>query len=283
MAVLDSQLPRLLIVDRDCAARRRLRSQLRSLHGTLPLRSIHEAHDGADALAVAGRQQVDIVLLDLSLPDCSGLDLARALGQSATPPQVVLIAASIDNVAHHVQDLADCLQRPVRTERLAQALVRALARRAGHQGAGQAPGAPDLDYLAVLDRGETRAIPVAQVVFLRAERKYVTIRTPDGEFMTEQTLASLDRAFPDRFVRVHRNSLVARQAIAGAQRVVPVDEGLDAEPYWEVLLHGVPERLAVSRRQWNALRGVLGQSPSGSTMTAGAGAHAIAQATKAQG
>ncbi|MFN9805731.1 MAG: LytTR family DNA-binding domain-containing protein, partial [Betaproteobacteria bacterium] len=81
------------------------------------------------------------------------------------------------------------------------------------------------------------------------------IRTAAREYLTEESLTSLETEFGDRFVRIHRNALVARQSIHGFQRVRGAAEDGDAgDGHWEVLLKELPERLPISRRQWPAVK-----------------------------
>jgi two-component system response regulator AlgR len=106
------------------------------------------------------------------------------------------------------------------------------------------------EYLSVTERNRIQLVPVRDVVYLRAELKYVTLRTRAGEHLIEESLVALEREFAERFVRVHRNCLVAKAAVRGFERAA---EGGD-EPHWNVVLDGVPERLPVSRRQWAEVR-----------------------------
>jgi len=93
-------------------------------------------------------------------------------------------------------------------------------------------------------------IPIDEVVYLKAELKYLTIRTPAREFLMEESLTRLEQEYDDRFVRVHRNCLVARAKVRGFERSAP-EAG---ETHWQVLLAGVDEKLAVSRRQQHIVR-----------------------------
>jgi two-component system response regulator AlgR len=96
-------------------------------------------------------------------------------------------------------------------------------------------------------------VPVREIVYLRAELKYVTLRTRAGEHLIEEPLVALEAEFAEHFVRVHRSCLVARAAVRGFERVATGDE----EPHWNVVLDGVAERLPVSRRQWAAVRALV--------------------------
>ena len=87
------------------------------------------------------------------------------------------------------------------------------------------------------------------MIYLKAELKYVSVRTAAREHLIEESLTRLEQEFGERFVRVHRNCLVSRAAVRGFVRA---DEAGEAR--WEVLLAGVQERIAVSRRQQHVVR-----------------------------
>jgi hypothetical protein len=110
-------------------------------------------------------------------------------------------------------------------------------------------------FLSVTERSRVVLVPVDEIVYLKAELKYITIRTVEREFLLEESLTKLEEEFGSRLVRVHRNCLVARDAIRGFERRVG-DEG---DAHWEVLLKGIPETLPVSRRQQSIfiLNGIL--------------------------
>ena len=91
------------------------------------------------------------------------------------------------------------------------------------------------------------------ILYLRAEEKYVTVRTRAREHLVDEPLIELEREFATRFVRIHRNCLVARAAIRGFERA-PGEEG---DAHWLVVLDGLEERLPVSRRQWPSVRDLV--------------------------
>ena len=117
-------------------------------------------------------------------------------------------------------------------------------------------------HFSVAERGRILLVPVAEVLYLRAELKYVTARTAAREYVLDEALVQIEQEFPRRFLRLHRNCLVALAAVAGVERAAERDGHKDgereAEPHWEVLLRELPERLPVSRRQWPAVRQALG-------------------------
>ena len=112
-------------------------------------------------------------------------------------------------------------------------------------------------HLSVHERGRVILVPLEQVIYLKAELKYITVRTREREFLIEESLTSLEEEFVDRFVRIHRNALVARPSIAGFERVTPSGEDDAGDPYWQVVLRDVTERLPVSRRQWSTVKNLV--------------------------
>lgn len=254
---------RILVVDDEPPARARLAQLLSDISRELPLQVVGEADSGVRALAEAERLRPDVVLLDIMMPGMNGIEVARHLAARATAdqpaPAVVFITAFDEHAlaAFDVQAI-DYQLKPVRAARLLGALQRAQRLK---------PNEPRLEqvartlgnvrtHLTVSERGKMILVPIDEVIYLRAELKYVTIRTATREHLTEESLTSLEMEFGDRFVRIHRNALVARRAIQGFQRVKgSVDaEGESSEGHWEVLLNGLNERLPISRRQWPSVK-----------------------------
>ena len=112
-------------------------------------------------------------------------------------------------------------------------------------------------HLSVHERGRVILVPLDQVIYLKAELKYITVRTREREYLIEESLTSLEEEFGDRFVRIHRNALVARPSIAGFERVTPTNEEEAGDPYWQVVLRDIAERLPVSRRQWSMVKNLV--------------------------
>ena len=105
-------------------------------------------------------------------------------------------------------------------------------------------------HLSVPERGRIRLVPVADILYLKAELKYVTIRTSEREYLLEESLTHLEQEFGETFVRVHRNCLVARSRIRGFDK----SDLQDGEQGWAVVLDGCTEKLQVSRRQWPVVK-----------------------------
>ena len=243
---------RVLLVDDEALARARLRTLLAECREP-PALVTGEAANAADAMSLRARQRFDVALLDIHLPGADGMQLAAALRDVPAPPAVVFVTAHTD-YAVQAFDIAaaDYLTKPVRLERLQAALQK--VQRLAPQG--QAPE-PDFDqkWLLISERGRTLRVLVADVLYLRAELKYVTVRTAAASHVLDGSLSQLEERFAERFVRIHRNALVARHAMRALVRHVDVEEGEG----WAVQLAGVDEVLAVSRRQLSAVRAALGQ------------------------
>lgn len=242
---------RVLIVDDEAPARSRMRDLLADVHAELPVMVAGEAANGRDALRIAGDGGVDVVLLDVRMPGMDGIEVAGHLQGLPVPPAVIFTTAydayAIQAFELHV---VDYLLKPIRAIRLKAALSRIAQTPALNpealRGLQQAPRT----CLSATERGRVHLIPVDEVLFLRAELKYVTVRTAQREHLIEESLTQMEQEFGGRFVRVHRNCLVARAAIRGFER-----SGADAaEGPWQVVLAGLDERIPVSRRQQHVVR-----------------------------
>ena len=97
-------------------------------------------------------------------------------------------------------------------------------------------------------------MPLADVLYLKAELKYVTLRTAEHTFVLDDALSDLEQRLGERFVRVHRNALVARHAMRALERRADAD---DAGEAWAVQVAPGGEWLAVSRRQLGAVRDAI--------------------------
>lgn len=252
---------RILIVDDEAPARTRLRHLLGDIAEEFPHRIVGVAGDGLAALELlAGLQPeapADIALIDIRMPRMDGIELAQQLAGLPLPPAIVFVTA-YDEFALQAFELAvaDYLLKPVRAPRLLEALRKARRFLPGDELLkALAPAART--RLRVVERGMVILVPVAEVLYLRAEQKYVTARTAEREYLLEESLAHLEAEFAARFVRIHRSCLVASDAVAGVVRETDA-AGEGGEPHWALCLKAVPERLSVSRRQWPQAKAQLG-------------------------
>ena len=249
---MTAQPMRVLVVDDEPLARARLRALLASM----PLiEVVGEAGDGQAAIDACMRLQPDAVLLDIAMPGMDGLEAARALANLQPRPAVVFCTAYDAHAlsAFEAQAL-DYLVKPVRSERLAQALDKVrtyLAGRGAGRGAAQAGEPRARSQLCARLGGNLRMIPVDDIWFLQADEKYVVVHHARGEDLIEESLKSLETEFADRFVRIHRNCLVAREEIIELRR--------SPEGHVHAVLRHGGAALEVSRRCLPHLREALQQ------------------------
>ncbi len=242
---------RIFIADDEELARERLKALLADLAAEVPSVLAGEAGNGIEAIERLPGTGTRVLLLDIQMPGMAGLEVARHLAALPEPPAVIFVTAHDRHAVEAFElNALDYLLKPVRAPRLAAALKKAAA-------AGPAPlerleraSTRAREFFSVAERNRISLVPVRDVVYFKAELKYVTLRTRSGEHLIEEPLVQLENEFADRFVRIHRNCLVARAAIRGFERA----GGDLEEPHWEVLLDGVPERLPVSRRLWQAVK-----------------------------
>lgn len=243
---------RLLLVDDEAPARQRLRALLDDLATgvdgeALPNTVVGEAADGAAALAWLQQGGLaDVVLVDIRMPGMDGMVLAEALRQLPKAPAVIFVTA-YDSHAVAAFDLnaTDYLLKPVRLPRLRAALQKVAP--------AIAPAARD--FLLCHERGALLRLPLLDILYLRADHKYVEAGTASRSYLLDESLVQLEQEFGEHFLRIHRGVLVARAAVIG---LIPGDaEGDDAG--WAVVLRDSPLRLPVSRRQLGAVREVLRQ------------------------
>ena len=258
---------KVLIVDDEPLARLRLRGLLEAC--TDPrVEVVAEAGSASQAEVALRESGCDLVLLDIQMPGPDGLQLARSLHTRATGPAVVFVTAHAEHALQAFElDAFDYLTKPVRRERLQAALTR-VAQRLGERAAARQeppPEGEDSQFIVVSDRGRMSRVPLAEVLYLKAELKYLTLRTATQSLVLDGALSDFEQRLGDKFLRVHRNALVAKAAVRELQRHAPISEpaALDADGSegidgWAVRIAKVDEWLAVSRRQVAAVREALG-------------------------
>ena len=239
-----------LVVDDEPLARSRLRTLLGDC--TAPAANVRgEAANATQAMELLRRQPFDAVLLDIRMPGADGLALAQALRMLDQPPAVIFVTAHAEHAVEAFElEAADYLTKPVRLERLQVALQK--VERSALVVRGSQPEAP-VEMLVIQDRGRTERVPLPEVLYFKAELKYVTVRTAARSYILDASLSDLEDKYAARFMRVHRNALVARDAVRALEKH---DDPVEGE-VWAVRLNGIEELLAVSRRQLTAVREAL--------------------------
>ena len=241
---------RLLIVDDEAPARARLRDLLADCAGEIAHEIVGEAGNGREALDLIAATPVDVVLLDIRMPEIDGIELAQHLQKLPQPPSVIFTTAyDVYAIRAFEVHAIDYLLKPIRAARLKDALLRARSARApGIDALRSASNRPPA-FLSAQERGRIHLVPIDDVIYLKAELKYVTVRTAQREYLIEDALARLEQDYPERFVRVHRNCLIARTAVRGFERA-----GSEGETHWVAVLSGCDEKIPVSRRHNHVVR-----------------------------
>jgi two-component system, LytTR family, response regulator AlgR len=261
---------RVLLVDDEELARLRLRSLVEDCAEPL-CEVVGEAANATQALVWLATRECDVLLLDVRMPGRDGLQLAeelRAAASAATarPPAVVFVTAHAEHALKAFDlDAVDYLTKPVRRERLQAALARVAQRLNWLPATSTSATSPDeAPVIVVNDRGRLVRVPVAEVLYLKAELKYVTLRTAASAYLLDDSLSDLEQRLThqadSRFIRIHRNALVAFKAVLALERraIAGNDEdAADAGEAWAVRVAPVDEWLAVSRRQVAAVREAL--------------------------
>lgn len=236
---------RILIADDEAPARVRLRRLVEELG---ECQVVGEAANGREALVRCGELTPDILLMDIRMPGMDGLEAARHLSTLPNAPAVIFTTAYADHaLAAFEAHAVGYLLKPVRKERLEEALkaVRRLTRVQGDALHAQ-EGSPPRTHICAYMRGSLQLIAVAQIRYFQADQKYVTVRFPEGRVLIEDPLKALEEELAAVFTRIHRNALVANAHLIGMEKT--------AAGYWQVHLHGIDERLEVSRRHVAVLR-----------------------------
>lgn len=238
-----------LVVDDEPLARSRLRALLADCAPVAVLAG--EAGNAAQAMDLLRRLPLDAVLLDIQMPGADGLALAQAVRALPRPPAIVFVTAHAEYaVAAFDVEAVDYLTKPVRLERLQVALQK--VEKVAHARPSGQRDAPE-DILLIQDRGRTERVPLVEVLYFKAELKYITVRTGARSYILDASLSELEERHGTRFLRVHRNALVARRAVRALEKHFDPEEGEG----WAVRLNGLDELLAVSRRQLSAVREAL--------------------------
>jgi two-component system response regulator AlgR len=248
---------RVLIVDDEALARGRLASLVREC-AEPRCEVVAECANARQAAEWLRAQAADVVLLDIQMPGATGIEWAAELRRSAQPPAVVFVTAHSEHALEAFDlDAADYLTKPVKRDRLFAALQRAARRVAPPNGA--TPAAEPV--LVVSERGRVVRVPMAEVLYLKAELKYVTLRTSARSYVLDDSLTDLEQRLGAQVLRVHRNALVARHAVRALERRRLADaEDEGDEIGWAVQVAPLGEWLAVSRRQVSAVREALEQA-----------------------
>lgn len=236
-----------LVVDDEELARKRIHSLLDS-HSDYQICA--EAENGAEALMMVERHQPDLILLDISMPVMDGLEVAKHLSSMPNPPAVIFTTAYSDHALEAFSTKATgYLMKPIRQEQLLKSLEQAKSlnrlQRTKVLEDNEDTG-PERKHICARMRGNLELIPIEDVYYFQADQKYVTVRHKKGEVIIEESLKSLETDLSQRFIRIHRNALVAKSRITGLAKT-PIGRV-------KVTIDQIEDELEVSRRHVAEIR-----------------------------
>lgn len=242
---------KILIVDDEALARERLHELVLELY---PESNIIEAHNGLDALDKISEYSPEIILLDIRMPGMDGLELANHVLHFDTQPAIVFTTAYQDHaISAFDANAVDYLLKPIRKERLKIAIERATV--VSQSKLTAVSGTNDVSSarqnLSAMINGNIQLISIENIYYLKAEQKYVTAAWPGGEILIDEPLVSLETEFPDYFIRIHRNALVAKNYIDSLCKTT------DGQHIIKLL--DMPIELTVSRRHLSDVRAIIKQ------------------------
>ncbi|HTW64685.1 MAG TPA: LytTR family DNA-binding domain-containing protein [Bryobacteraceae bacterium] len=205
-----------LIVDDEPIARKILREELEAIGG---IQIVGEAEDGTAALVQIGREDPDLVLLDLQMPAMGGLEVVRRLKHGKHLPVIVVVTAYDEHALQAFEAGAiDYLLKPVRQERLLEAVERAkrLTGREATERIGQlqqmadpAPAVPETRRVVGTIGEEYFLLSIAEIFAFQADGDLVWIVTAKRRYLATQTLKVLEERLKGAsFRRIHRSALV---------------------------------------------------------------------------
>lgn len=240
---------KILIVDDEALARDRLSSLIQDIGP--PYETIETAANGRDAVEKARHLNPELVLMDIRMPGMDGLEAAGLIAAFPTPPAIIFTTAYGEfSLEAFERDARDYLLKPISKDRLIKALEKAaklnLAQMSTLEQTQHQP-----QFIQVTSIGSIRRIPVDQIIYMMADTKYVTVTHAQGQDLTEDSLVSIEQRFPGRFIRIHRNALIAAQSFMGLSK--------DHAGNTTALLQGCDEQIRVSRRHLPELRKLLKQ------------------------
>jgi len=247
---------KILIVDDEPLARKRLQSLLQDqAMSEFNIELVVEAANGEEGLALALQHKPDVVLLDIRMPGLDGLQVARHLSSMGEAPAIIFATAYDEHaLAAFDAQAIGYLLKPVRMQKLIDSLQRAT--KLSSKQVSQLKNenlAQQRDRFCIKKRGQLTMIPIQDIRYFVADQKYVSLCTFKDDVWHEEiiddTLKELEAEFPKRFLRVHRNTLVAKQYVEKLTR--------NAEGHYYVHLTDLEEPISVSRRQVKEVKNLL--------------------------
>lgn len=239
----------ILITDDEYLARDRVRRLLTRID---PDHCIFEAENGVEAIKQCANNTIELIFMDIRMPEMDGLEAAWHLSKMETPPAIIFVTAYDDYALKAFSvNAIDYLLKPIKQEQLMRAIEKAgkLNQTQLAKLNDEHPSLNQRQHISTKLRGEIHLIPIRDIYFFQADSKYINVCHKHGEALIEEPLKQLEQEFADQFVRIHRNALVNKRVI----------EGLIKDKNGQLLmtLKESDHQLEVSRRHASEIRKLI--------------------------
>lgn len=234
-----------LVIDDEFLARARLKELLLRID---PDAEVIEAENGQQALDLCERYKPDTALVDIRMPGISGLELVYHLSVLDNSPAIIFTTAHTEYALEAFEANAiDYLLKPVQIERLQRALQKADP--ITKIQSDSLRNSANRMHISITQKGKIKLVPISSICYLKAENKYVVVKTLKEEYLMNETLNNLESELGDQFLRVHRNALISVNHLEGLEK--------NQDGQWCVYFVGLPDKLEISRRQTPTIRSWL--------------------------
>ena len=238
---------KILVVDDEPLAQQRLKLLLTEFDS---VSEVLTANNGLQAIEVCQLSKPDVILMDIRMPAMDGLEAADHISQMDESPAIIFTTA-YDEYALEAFNVnaVDYLLKPVRREKLEEAIHKASSLNQAQLSTIKSEQSTGRSHISTKISGNIKLIPVPDIVYFQADQKYVTVKHVNGETIIEDTLKMLEAEFPNTFIRVHRNALIATSFINGLYR--------DGEGHSYITLKDTTTKLEISRRHLSEVKKLI--------------------------
>ena len=234
-----------LVIDDEFLARARLRELLLRIE---PGAKVFEAENGQQAIDLCDKHKPDTALVDIRMPGISGIELVYHLSALDHSPAIIFTTAYSEYALEAFDANAiDYLLKPVQIDRLKRALQKAHPI-TSTQTESLRKTTRSM-HISISQKGKIKLVPIQNICYLKAENKYVLVKTPREEYLMNDTLNNLETELGEPFIRVHRNALISTEHLEGLEK--------NEEGQWCVFFRGIPDKVEISRRQTPVIRSWL--------------------------
>lgn len=234
-----------LVIDDEFLARARLKELLLRID---PSAEVFEAENGQQAIDFCEKHEPDTALVDIRMPGISGIELVYHFSALEKTPAVIFTTAYSEYALEAFDANAiDYLLKPVQIDRLKRALQK--ANPISETQSESLRKTSRSMHISISQKGKIKLVPIQNICYLKAENKYVMVKTAKEEYLMNDTLNNLETELGEDFLRVHRNALISTEHLEGLEKN---DEG-----QWCVFFRGIDDTIEISRRQTPTIRAWL--------------------------